>query len=1026
VNSREPFKLSTLCALVCALTSAAFMTVGASASASSTFGFESSSSVATNSYAQPDTLAGSHPYLLTTSYRLRTTTNAQGELVSEGGDLKDLVTELPPGVIVNPLAVTRCGSQEFTTVNPVTHEDGCPNASAVGVLAVEYTTPATPTTPQTSDFPIYDLTPSPTSPALFGVQLEGTAVYLSPTIRTDSDYGLTAPLTGIPQGGIHVLGSALSLWGVPADPSHDGQRGACVQSHGTCPAVIAPKPLITLPTQCLIAPIVRLRADSWQEPGAFNATASDPLLAGSSTLSECSALDFSPTLHTQGVNSVADGPTGMTVHIHIPQSEDPNGLAEANLKDSVVTLPVGMMLNLSRVSSLAGCPLEGSEGVNLGTGGEPGHCPEASKIGTAKVDTPLLGSELTGSMYLAQQGNVASGGTNPFGSLLAFYIVAEGAGTILKLPVEITASPEAGRLSLRLGRDPTTKQPFAPLLPLEDITLEFDSGQEAVLATPSACGPQTIGALLTPWNGAPPATRTDEFHITEDCGNAFAPTFAAGPSNKEGGAYSPVTVTLARQDGEQELKSVSTTLTVGMLAMAGSVPLCPEPQASLGACGQASLIGEATVSVGVGPAPFTIKGGEVYFTGPYNGGPFGLSIVMPAMAGPLNLGAEGHPIVMRATIRVNRLTGQVTVATDPTGSFSIPSLLQGIAPQIRSIQIVINRPEFTFNPTSCAPMTITGTATSTEGAATSLSTPFQATNCSALPFGPKLTASTEGRPSKRNGIGLNTKIVEGYTHEANAHYVKVELPKQLPSRLTTLHNACPVNVFEANPAGCPAGSIIGTAYANTSVLPVPLVGPAYLVSYAGAKFPELVMVLQGYGVTVEIHGETFIDKAGITSTTFPNVPEAPVPSFELRLPPGPDSILSAHGSLCREDLHMVTTIVAYNGLTVKESPRIVVSGCPPAIRVVHRSLHGRVLTITVNVPSAGTLLATGRGLAGKRKKVRRAGVTTIKLLLPRGGKHSRAHGRRRPRRVVVKLVFIPTHGPRLSAHVTLIARRRRA
>jgi hypothetical protein len=1008
---------------MCTLTAAVFMTVGASASASSTFRFESSSIVATNSHAQPDTLAGSHPYLLTTSYRLRTTTNAQGELVSEGGDLKDLVTELPPGVIVNPLAVTRCGSQEFTTVNPVTHEDGCPNASAVGVLAVEYTTPATPTTPQTSNFPIYDLTPSPTSPALFGVQLEGTAVYLSPTIRTDGDYGLTVPLTGIPHVGIHVLGSALSLWGVPADPSHDGQRGTCVQSHGTCSAGIAPKPLVTLSTQCLIAPVVRLRADSWQEPEAFTATASDPLLGGPSVLTECQALEFNPALHVQAVSSAAGSPTGLTLQVHLPQNENPAGTAEANLREALVTLPAGMALNLASASGLVGCPLEGSEGVNLGSA-EPSRCPAASKVGTVKIAALGLGGELTGEMYLAQQGNLNGDGVNPFESLLAFYIVAEGEGVVLKLPVEVVAS-ETGQLSMRLGPDPTTGQPFAPQLPLEDITLEFAGGAQAILTTPHTCASNTIDASLTPWNGAAPATATAEFPTSENCANAFNPAFAAGPANPEAGSYSPLTITLARNDGEQELKSVSATLPTGMLAMVGSVQMCPEPQASLGTCGQASVVGEATVSAGVGSTPLTITGAKVYFTGPYKGGPFGLSVVMPAVVGPFNLGAQGRPVVVRAAIGVNRLTGQITAATDPTGPFAIPSLLDNMLPQIRSITISINRPEFTFNSTSCARLPINGVATSTQGTAATLSTSFQSTNCSALPFGPKLTASTEGTPSKRDGIGLTTRIVAGYAHEANAHYVKVELPKQLPSRLTTLHNACPASVFEANPASCSPGSTVGTAETVTSALPVPLVGPTYLVSHGGAKFPELVFLMQGDGVVVEVRGETFIDKHGITSTTFANVPEAPIPSFELHLPQGPDSILGANGKLCGEDLRMKVTIVAYNGLTVKESPKIVVSGCPPAIKVVHRSLHGRVLTVTVSVPSAGTLLATGRSLTGKRKKVSHAGVTTIKLLLPRRSKHSRAYGRRHPRRFVVKLMFIPTHGPRLSARVTLVARQRR-
>ncbi|MGA2165169.1 MAG: hypothetical protein ABSH36_11960 [Solirubrobacteraceae bacterium] len=997
--------------LVCAV-----MVPGASASAG--LSFASSSSVAVGESASPDLTAGSHPYALTTAYKLKTTVNAEGELVAEGGDLKELVTEFPAGVIVNPMAATRCGSPEFTTVNFTTEEDGCPNASAVGVVAIEYTTSATPSTPQTVESPIYDLTPPPGSPALFGIQVAGTPVYLSPTIRVGGDYGLSATLKDIPQV-VHVLGGTLTLWGVPADSSHDTRRGTCVESHSTCPAGIASKALIDLPTQCLTSPVVLLRASSWQEPEAFTATASDPLLGGPSALTECQALDFSPTLSVQAVSSVADSPTGLTIKVHLPQSESPAELAEAGLREALVTLPPGMALNLSSASGVVGCPLEGPEGVDLGSA-EPGHCSAASKIGTVKIDELGLGDELTGGIYLAQQGNLAGGGVNSFGSLLAFYIVAEGEGVVLKLPVEVAAS-ETGQLSMRLGPDPSTKQSFVPQLPMEDVTLEFDGGAQAILATPTTCATQTIGASLTPWNSAPPATATAEFQTSENCANAFNPAFAAQPTNPEAGAYSPLTFSLARADGEQELKSVSVTLPTGMLAMVGSVQMCPEPQASLGTCGQASLVGEATLSVGVGPTPLTITGAKVYFTGPYGGGPFGLSIVVPAAIGPFDLGAQGRPVVVRAAIGVGRSTGQITIATDPAGAFAIPSLLEGMPLQIRSLTVNINRPEFTFNSTSCARLAIDGVATSTQNTAAALSTSFQSVNCSALPFGPKLTASVVGKPSRIDGIGMNTTIVEGYTHEANAHYVKVELPKQLPARITTLRNACPAKVFEANPAGCPPGSTVGTVETVTSALPVPLVGPAYLVSNGNAKFPELVFVLQGYGVIVEVRGDTFIDKDGVASATFPDVPEAPIPSFQLHLPQGPGSLLTTAGKLCGEDLRMVTTIVAYNGLAVKESPQITVPGCRPVIKVLRHRIRGRTLTMMVSVPSAGRLVASAKGFGRKSRSTKAAGTVTIKLPLPKSARVS-GHRHLRSGRVVVKLTFIQGHGVKLTTRLAVVVR----
>jgi hypothetical protein len=776
-------------AVACMSISAGSTAVVNNAAASPTLGFESSSVLASNADTSPDLLAGSHPYALTAGFKLNTTTDSEGRLLSEGGDLADVVAELPAGLSIDPLAVPRCGAEEFATFNAGTGEDGCPNASAVGVVEVENVTPTTLAERKVSVFPIYDLAPPAGTPALFGFRVAGVAVYLTPSIRTGSDYGLTVAMTGIPQG-VHVLGSTVTLWGVPGDAAHDGERGDCVESHGTCPAGIPSKPLITLPTQCSTAPVSTLRADSWQEPGQFTATASDPLVGGVA-LGACEALDFAPTL-------------------------------------------------------------------------------------------------------------------------------------------------------------------------------------------------------------------------------------AAGTPNKQGNAFSSLTLTLSRHDGEQEFMSLSTTLPEGLLAILGAVELCLEPQASLGTCGPASLIGHASVTAGAGPEPFALTDGRVYFTGPYGGGSFGLSLVMPVVVGPSDFRPEGRPPVIRASIHIDPRTGQATVATDASGFHSIPSILEGILPETKSIGIVVDRPEFTFNPSNCAPQAFTGVATSTQGATARLSTPFQSTGCASLPFAPKLTASVVGKPSRKNGIAFNVKIVEGFVHESNAHSVRVELPKQLPSRLSTLNKACLVAVFEANPASCPPGSIVGTATAVTSVLPVPIAGPVYFVSHGGAKFPEVVMVLQGYGVTIELYGETFISKAGITSSTFPEIPDAPVLSFELHIPAGPNSALAAHGDLCASSLRIPTAIVAYNGLTVKESPHIVVPGCRASLKVVRHHFHGHVVTVVVRVPSGGRLIASGGGLLRKAKTVGKAGTVTLRLGLTRGQRRLPAHRRGQPRTLDVKLAFTPKHGTRLSVRVSVV------
>ena len=868
-----------------------------------------------------------------------------------------------------------------------------------------------------SFYPIYDLAPSQSSPGLFGARVANVPVYLSPSIRTDGDYGVTVAIKGIPQD-VHVLGSTVTFWGVPAESAHDGERGDCIQSHGACPAGESPKPLLTLPTQCLVQPTASLSADSWQEPGQFSASASDPITGGAPTLTACEGLDFSPSFRAQAESSTADSPTGLTLHVRMPQSEDPSGLGEADLEEATVSLPQGMTLNLSAVGKLVGCPLEGPGAINLDSS-QPAGCTQASKIGNAKIKTPILAGELLGGVYVAQQGNLSGNGTNPFGSPFAVYVVAEGSGVVVKLPAEVRANPQTGLLTMQVGPNPITGQAFAPQLPLEEVEVEFSGGDEGDLITPSACGSFTADASLTPWNGAVPAALTDEFQITQRCTKGFSPSLSSGMANKQANAYSTFTATLIRQDGEQELKGISITAPPGLQATLKGLTLCPEPQASLGTCGPESLIGEATSSVGAGPSPFTMGGGKVYITGPYGGAPFGLSFVMPAVAGPFDLGPDGHPLITRAAIQIDPITGQNTIVTDPTGPYSIPSILEGILPQIKAINVTVNRPEFIFNPTKCAPQSITGVLRSTQGVTASVSTPFEATNCASLPFSPRLRASTVGHPSRANGIGFKVKIVQGVAGEANAQSVKVDLPKQLPSRLTTLQKACLVKVFEANPADCPSGSIVGTADAVTPLLPVTMTGPAYFVSHGGAKFPELVIVLQGYGVTIIVHGETFISKAGITSSTFPQIPDAPVSSFELNLPAGKDSALAGHGNLCARTLRTPTTIVAQNGIVIKEDPKIKVGGCRPSIKIVRHSSRAGVMTIVVSVPSGGKLIADARGFSRLTRKLKKAGTARLRLIPTRGTRRLLAHNRKHGSRATIRLSFLPDHGGKLSGHVTV-------
>jgi hypothetical protein len=369
----------------------------------------------------------------------------------------------------------------------------------------------------------------------------------------------------------------------------------------------------------------------------------------------------------------------------------------------------------------------------------------------------------------------------------------------------------------------------------------------------------------------------------------------------------------------------------GVLANIASVPLCGEPQAETGACSSTSQIGTATVAAGAGTTPFWLSG-PVYLTGPYDGAPFGLSVAVPAKAGPFNLGT----VVQRAGININPNTAAVTVSTS-----GIPQSRDGVPFRLQDINVTVNRPGFAFNPTNCEQKQITGAvsgdlAGEEPGSSVGVASPFAAVGCKGLPFNPKFTASTQAKTSKANGASLTVKVAE-QPGEANIRKVDLQLPLALPSRLTTLQKACTEGQFNTNPAGCPAASDIGTATAHSPILQAPLTGPVYLVSHGGAAFPDVEFLLQanerGGNIEIVLDGGTDIKK-GITYSKFETVPDAPISSFETTLPEGPHSVLStdipakAKGSLCGLSLTMPTTITGQNGAVLTQTTKIAIAGCP--------------------------------------------------------------------------------------------------
>ncbi len=884
------------------------------------FGLQNVDSWASNPDGTVDTQAGSHPYSLTVSFFL----NNEGE---PAGEMRDVTVSVPPGVVGDPEAVARCTRVQL-------NDDACPADSQVG-----YDQPLlggfAPGAPIESQFvlavklPVYNMVPPPGVPAEFGFLLFGEGARLDAAVRTGGDYGISEHIDNIVHDKITL--NTITLWGVPVDPSHDYHRCALVNGVITCglSSGAGLTPFLTLPTQCAGPQTFSDTITSWAPAGFPDSGTSEVsgLTHDGNGLptgyTGCDRLQFKPSIGIAPDTSSADTPAGLTVDLKMPQEglTATEGLAMSDIKNTSVTLPEGVVINPGQAAGLGACSQAQSA---IGTEGEP-SCPSSSKVGTDAIETPLLRNKLEGGVYVLE--------SEP--PDLKLLVAASGEGVNLKLVGHVHLDEQTGRLVTTFSETPE--------LPFTDFKLSFSGGAQAALATPTQCGTFTSESDFTPWSSpqVQDAFPSSTFTTDRGAGGAacpggtlpFTPSLSAGATTDQAGGFTGFSMLLTRPDDQQRIAGLQFKAPPGLTGTLTGVPLCTNAQAEANACPEASRIGHTVVESGPGPYPLVVpEPGQpqapIYLTEGYEGSPFGLSIVVPLHVGPFTLPTQR----VRAKIDVDRDTAQLTVTTD-----SLPQLVAGVPTDLRVVDAVIDRPDFMINPTNCEPQEFSGTAYGAPppgaggpAATAAIGSHFQVGSCRALTFKPKFSVATSAKTSRIDGASLSVKL--GFPDfqqgaQSDIHLVKVELPKQLPSRLTTLQKACTEAQFNANPAGCPAASVVGHARAITPILPVALTGPAYFVSHGSAKFPELVIVLQGYGLTIMLHGETFISKQGITSSTFHTVPDQPVSSFELTLPEGPYSALAANGNLCAGRLRMPTEFIGQNGALVTQTTQITVGGC---------------------------------------------------------------------------------------------------
>jgi hypothetical protein len=882
------------------------------------------------------TQAAGHPSEAWANFDLNRATDSGSGLVVPDGSLRDVDVSIPPGFLGNPTALPACTGL-FEVL-----ERTCPANTQVGVATVRTGGLFIATCCAEYVVPVFSVEPPFGAPAAFAFEVLQVPILITARLRSDGNYGIDLRSDETSQG-LAVYGSRVTIWGNPSDPAHDPDRGfrpptgtnslpeQCTQiaDPGECsnPFVGPAKPFLVNPTSC--SPVgqglqTTIAVTSWQGGADVDSFEShhapgfpgfDPVSSSVLQITPdqwgapvgttgCEVVPFDPTIQLQPTADSADTPSGLQVSLDVPQDgfESVDAISSAHLKRTTVTLPEGMTLNPSAANGLGAC-----SDAELGLGNrQPAQCPDSSKIGTVSVDTPLLDESLGGAFYIRTQNSSDPASGELF--RVAIEIRDDRHGIVVKLPGQVRANPQTGRLETTFDDNPQ--------LPFSNLDLRLKAGPRAPLALPPTCGPKASGIVFTSWARPGEEVPVDDgFAVSSGPGGGACPAsiqarpfalgFAAGVIDPVAGRSSPFTLRLTRSDGNQELDRVEVSTPKGLAASLRHVPYCSDAAIAAAAasvsgrderanphCPAASHVGTTTVGVGAGSSPFH-AGGDVYLAGPYKGAPLSLAFVVPAVAGPFDLGVQ----VVRAAVHVDRRTAQVTTVSDP-----IPQILGGVPLRVRDIRVDIDREDFTINPTSCAPKAVTGRVHAFHGAVAPVSTRFQVGDCASLRFKPRLAMRLTGRRQTKTGRHPGVKAVVRQTGigEAGIERAEVRLPRSLALDPDNAQALCEFaeGTKDDLENHCPRGSIVGRARAVSPLLKRPLVGNVYFVknvrrSASGnliRTLPMIVVALRGE-IAINLQGRSSV-KGGKLVNTFASLPDAPIARFNLNINGGSKGILA--------------------------------------------------------------------------------------------------------------------------------------
>jgi hypothetical protein len=930
-------------------------------SASADFGISAFDADITNEAGTPYTQAAGHPYQASNSIEFNAHVNDFG-LRESDESVKEAVIDLPAGLVGNTTAVARCSLAQLV------QNDGDKNLSSglcpIGsIIGVSYINSGGAELPPAA---LFNMEPQG-AVTRWGISVLGNVIVYDAQLRSDGDYGVSIHVRNVSQT-LPLVGNRVVIWGTPGDASHDSERCRALLLTGCNGEFGNPKsgpnsfgappvPYVTSPTRCTASEEglqFKAAIESWFNPGTW---AEDDVFTheppGFPEPEEswgpqrgtdgCNLVSFDPTIKVTPTTQSASSPTGLNVELSVPDDGflNPKGISQAILKDSEVTLPEGITINPSAGEGLGVCT-PAQYAAETETSAPGAGCPDESKIGSVRIDTPALAEPINGSLYIAQQNN------NPFNSLLAMYVVTRvrDLGLMIKIAGKIEPDPKTGQLVTTFEDDPQ--------LPFSKFTLSFREGARSPLVTPPACGTYTTEAKLSPWSAVDPenptpseiVTATSDFQITHGVGGGpcpsgglppFKPGLIAGSLNNAAGRFSPFNVRLFRTDQEQEITHFSIKLPPGLIGKLAGVPFCPDAaieasKARTGAqeiaspsCPAASEVGRTLAGAGVG-AVLTYAPGKIYLAGPYHGSALSIAAITAAKVGPFDLGT----VVVRQALKIDPETAEVFI--DATGSDPIPHIIDGITTHLRDIRAYVDKPNFTLNPTDCdrtsTASTLLGSglnfASEADDNPVTVSSPFQAADCAALPFKPKLSLKLLGGTKRGAHPAFRANLKMKGIGEAAIERAQVTLPHSEfleNSHIKTICTRVQFNQGAYPGQNCPARSIYGYAKAITPLLDEPLAGPVFLRS-SEHKLPDLVAALHNGKININLVGRIDSVKGGGIRNTFESVPDAPVTEFTLTMQGGKKGLLVNSTNLCKGTHKAEVNFDAHNGKVSDTRPAL--------------------------------------------------------------------------------------------------------